>query len=111
VASTRELQPWLKPYADWLLAYGRSFAPSLVVTSAYRSPISQARLYQRWQRGESKIPAAPPGRSRHQQRIAFDMARPGVDPLNDPVLNYLGEIWRIMGGRWGAARDPVHFDV
>ncbi len=37
------------------------------------------------------------------------MARIGIDPLNDPLLNWLGAVWEYWGGRWGGARDPVHF--
>lgn len=109
--SSRDLEPWLKPYADWMLALGRYYGPTLVFTSTRRSRIDQARLYNRWRKGESRIPAAPPGRSMHEYGRAFDMARPNIDPLSDPLLNYLGSVWRWLGGTWGGSRDPVHFEA
>lgn len=105
------LEPWLNPWANWLLELGRYYEPALVFTSKRRSRIEQSRLYSRWQKGESPIPAAPPGRSLHEYGRAFDMARPGIDPFTDPVLTYLGQVWTWLGGRYGGERDPVHFEA
>jgi len=66
-------------------------------------------LYEAWKAGKSKIPAAPPGSSLHEIGLSFDMARLGVDPLADPLLNWLGQVWEHYGGRHGGSRDPVHF--
>lgn len=109
MASTRDLHHRFRPYADWLVAVGKYYDSRLIVTSSRRSPALQARLYQDWINGRSRIPAAPPGRSLHQRGLAVDIARLGVDPLNDPLLNYLGQLWTSYGGKWGGARDPVHF--
>ena len=109
MATTRDLDYRFRPYADWLVNVGRQYDSRLVVTSGRRSRSKQARLYAAWRSGKSKIPAAPPGTSLHQYGLAVDMARIGVDPLNDPLLNYLGALWRHYGGTWGGARDPVHF--
>jgi len=109
VADLRTLHPQLIPWAKWIYEVGKYYDPKLVVTSAYRSPQHQSRLYDAYIRGESKIPAAPPGGSLHQQRLAFDLARIGVDPLGDPLLTYLGALWERYGGRHGGSRDPVHF--
>lgn len=109
MASLKQLNPRLVPYARYLYELGKYYDPLLVVTSGFRSSSSQAKLYAKWLRGESPIPAAPPGRSLHEHGLAFDMARIGKDPLNDPLLNWLGAVWEHMGGRWGGARDPVHF--
>jgi len=111
VADLRTLHPGLIPWAKWLYAVGKFNDPLLVVTSAYRSPQHQTKLYNRWISGQSKIPAAPPGRSLHQYRLAFDMARIGKDPLSDHLLNQLGALWESYGGKWGGVRDPVHFQV
>lgn len=111
MADLRTLHPALVPWAKWLYAVGKQYDGRLVVTSAYRSPAKQSRLYQRWVTGQSQIPAAPPGRSLHQYRLAFDLARIGIDPLNDPLLTWLGSVWVQVGGRYGGRVDPVHFDV
>ena len=109
MSSLRELHPQLVPWARWIYALGKSYDPLLVVTSARRSSAKQARLYEKYRRGESAIPAAPPGTSLHEFGLAFDLARIGKDPLNDPLLNWLGQVWEYAGGRHGGARDPVHF--
>ena len=111
MADLRTLHPQLAPAARWLYQVGKQYDGRLVVTSAYRSPAKQARLYQRWVTGQSQIPAAPPGRSLHQYRLAFDLARIGIDPLTDPLLTWLGSVWTQIGGRYGGTQDPVHFDV
>lgn len=102
MANLSELQPWLQPYARWFVDYLAYLGLAPRITSVYRSERQQALLYQRYLRGQSKIPAAPPGRSWHQQRRAVDVV------TNNPEL--AGSIWRQMGGRWWAS-DPVHFEV
>ncbi len=111
MSDLRSLNWRLQPWAEWLYSVGKYNDPRLVVTSAYRSDIDQLRLYNKWLSGESPIPAAPPGRSLHGRRLAFDMARIGVDPLSDPLLMWLGAIWEGVGGKHGGARDPVHFQA
>jgi len=124
VADLNTLQPWLVPYAQYLLDVGRwynkvyTWPPghgALVVTSARRSRADQYRLYQKFLRGESTIPAAPPGLSLHEHGLAFDMARLGTDPFEDHLLNFLGEIWEEMGGKYGGQLgggvDPVHYQA
>jgi len=88
---------------------GKQQSGKLVVTSARRSVIKQRELYYKYRMGQSLIPAAPPGTSLHELGWAFDMAQMGVNPLQDPLLAWLGAWWEYYGGRWGGARDPVHF--
>lgn len=109
MANLKDLHPQLVPWARWIYAVGKYYDPLLVVTSARRSQSKQADLYSKYLRGESKIPASPPGRSLHEHGLAFDMARIGKDPLTDPLLNWLGRLWEHYGGRHGGQRDPVHF--
>jgi len=109
MASLNTLHPGLVPWAKWLHDLGKSYDGRLVVTSARRSSAKQAELRSLWERGISKIPANRPGTSLHEFGLAFDMARIGVDPLADPLLNWLGAVWEHVGGRWGGERDPVHF--
>jgi len=111
VASLNGLHPQLIPWAKWLLEVGRYYDSRLVVTSGFRDMSKQAELYQRWLRGESEIPAAPPGRSMHNYGLAFDLARLGINPMQDELLPWLGSLWGAVGGRWGSASDPVHFQV
>lgn len=81
------------------------------ITSTYRSPRKQAELYNAWISGRSSIPAAPPGQSAHQYRIAFDMAR-NRDPFTDDLLHELGDVWSSYGGLYGRHNfDPVHFQA
>jgi len=111
MATLNGLHPQLVPWAKWLLEVGRYYDSRLVATSGFRDMYKQARLYQAYQRGESQIPAAPPGRSLHNYGLAFDLARVGVDPLSDPLLMWLGALWVQVGGAHGGQVDPVHFAV
>lgn len=72
------------------------------ITSATRSRQEQAILYERYLRGMSRLPAAPPGRSLHERGLAFDIV------TTNPAV--AGAMWGRMGGRWFAS-DPVHFEV
>ena len=109
MADLRTLHPTLVPWARWIYAVGKQQDGRLVVTSARRSSAKQAELRRRWEMGLSKIPANRPGTSLHEFGWAFDMARIGKDPSGDPLLAWLGYWWEFYGGRWGGARDPVHF--
>ncbi len=111
MADLRSLQPWLQPWAFWIFNYGKSLDPKLVVTSARRDYWKQYRLYMDYLSGKSAIPAAPPGRSKHQLGEAFDLASVGVDPFEDWVLPILGYWWAYYGGLYGGLKDPVHFGV
>jgi len=111
MASISSLHPALQPWAEWMFRWAKSIDGKFVITSARRSYADQVRLRNRYLRGESKIYAAPPGQSAHQSGLAFDMARIGVDALQDPLLMALGPWWQYYGGRWGGAADPVHFGV
>ena len=106
--SLRELQPWLVPYAEYLELVAQFNRLSPVVTSVYRSPAAQLRLWTRAQAGLSDLPAAPPGASLHEQRLAFDLVVGG--DYRGPSQAALGAFWQRMGGRW-SPRDPVHFYV
>jgi len=97
------LQYWLRPYAEQLLA----LFPSRRVTSSYRSYSEQYMLYRRYLLGQSKYPAAPPGRSYHQVGRAFD-----VDDADRAQLVQMGLTWESWGGTWGGRYgDPIHFEA
>lgn len=104
----RGLEGWLQPYAQYLfdVAVASGFRPT--VTSVFRSLQKQAVLYDRWQRGLSDLPAAPPGRSKHNYGLAFDLVVSAG--YRSPEQMALGRFWKSMGGGWFAS-DPVHFQV
>jgi len=109
MADLNTLDSRLVPWAKWIHAVGKYNDGRLVVTSARRSSAKQAELRERWLSGKSTIPANRPGTSLHEYGLAFDLARLGIDPLDDPLLEWLGAVWVSVGGRWGGIRDPVHF--
>jgi hypothetical protein len=102
MASLRELEPWLEPYATWFYRHLVRLGQRPTVTSVYRSRAAQEVLYRRYLHGQSKFPAAPPGHSWHEHRRAFDLV------VVNPEL--AGRIWKQMGGSWWAS-DPIHFQV
>jgi len=74
------------------------------VTSARRSRAEQRALYARYLRGESRFPVAPPGTSKHERGLAFDL-------VTEPDVNdQLGRIWNTWGGYWTPS-DRVHFQT
>lgn len=97
-SSLSGLQPWLSPYAAWLL----QLYPPALVTSTYRSYSEQLRLW--LNRSSNPYPVAPPGRSYHQLGRAFDLSAP------PEILAQLGQVWVQIGGTWSPA-DPIHFQA
>jgi LAS superfamily LD-carboxypeptidase LdcB len=73
------------------------------VTSGYRSLSEQRRLYALYTSGRHRYPVAPPGKSYHNYGLAVD-----VVTRNNHAL---GRWWESIGGTWGGARDPVHFQA
>lgn len=87
------------------IARANGLAPH--VTSIVRSRATQERLHANYLAGRSRYPAAPPGRSKHELGLAFDMV------VNDPrYYEPLGRLWESWGGRWGGRfRDEIHFEL
>lgn len=103
--SLASLQPWLQPYAKWLLSVAPSVgARSLRVTSVKRSRAQQVSLYRDFLAGRARYPVARPGTSKHEYGLAFDMV---TEPYS--ALWPLGELWKKAGGFWSAS-DPIHFE-
>lgn len=71
-----------------------------------RSRAQQSLLYRRYLSGRATFPAAPPGRSKHEYGLAWDMV---TEPYS--ALYTLGAWWRQLGGTWGGERDPIHFEA
>jgi len=99
------LLPGLRDAAQQLFAAGQRVDPTLRVTSARRSRAEQSRLYRRYLAGQSRFPAAPPGRSLHETGRAWDMYT-----TRGEVLEWLGRTWISWGGRWYRS-DPIHFEA
>lgn len=98
------LQPFLRRPAQRLLNLA---GPNASLTSVRRSPRQQALLFRRYQAGLSKFPAAPPGTSKHELGLAFDIWSPDAQLLRD-----LGATWESWGGVWGGRfNDPIHFEA
>lgn len=86
--------------------YGVAVANGLQprITSVFRSRAVQARLYRNYLAGRSRWPAAPPGKSKHQYGLAFDMVADNLPAL--------GALWESWGGRWGGRfHDDIHFEL
>jgi len=102
--SLEGLNPSLRPYARWLVsAAPYAGARSVRVTSVLRSRAEQAALYSNYLAGRSSFPAAPPGSSKHEYGLAFDMV---TEPFS--ALDTLGAWWRQLGGEWSPT-DRIHF--
>lgn len=98
------LEPWLQPWARWLVKVAPyAGARSVRITSAYRSIAQQTELWNN--RHRNPYPVAPPGASMHNYRRAWDMV---TEPYS--ALYTLGAWWREVGGTWGAS-DPIHFEA
>jgi LAS superfamily LD-carboxypeptidase LdcB len=73
------------------------------VTSVYRSFTEQLALYRN--RARNPYPVAPPGSSKHNYGLAWDMVGPRQQ------LENAGRVWQSWGGTWGGQADPIHFEV
>lgn len=92
------LQYWLQPWARYLVLH----YPRLRVTSGYRSYTEQLELYRN--RAKNPYPVAPPGYSKHNYGLAWDMSGDLAD------LRSAGAVWKSWGGTWSET-DPIHFEV
>jgi len=92
------LAPWLRPYAEYLIAQSREAR----LTSTFRSYSEQLALWRN--RSKNPYPVAPPGRSYHEHGRAFDLS------ASPSELTRLGGIWVAMGGTWSQT-DRIHFQA
>ncbi len=97
-ASTREkVSKWQKALREAEIPFR--------VTSTRRSRAEQQELFDRFQAGESDLPAAPPGTSKHELGRAIDVVFETEDDLADAV-----ELSADNGLEWFGMDDPVHFE-
>lgn len=98
----------VRPYFEALFRAAQRADRAARVTSTVRSRSEQRRLYNRYLAGQSRFPAAPPGRSKHEQGRAIDIV------ASDRVLRALGAAWERLGPsfKWGGRfDDPIHFEL
>ena len=105
----RELNPQVRPAAEWLVSLAAAQGWDVRITSVFRSMREQDGLYQDWIRGRRLLPAAKPGCSQHQYGLAFDMVI--SEDWQGPLQRAIGGAWGQIGGSWGGLTDPVHFGV
>jgi hypothetical protein len=109
--STRDLDSGFRDAAQAIFDVAKELDRGFRITSSRRTRADQQRLWNNYVSGQSDLPAAPPGKSKHEMGLAVDIARPDVDPFEDEYLQRLGEIWKEAGGIWGGDfDDPVHFE-
>jgi LAS superfamily LD-carboxypeptidase LdcB len=102
----RGVHPLLAYYAEQLIALAALHGVQLRVTSTVRSRAQQTKLFRAYISGRSALPAAPPGKSKHEYGLAVDMTAPFLEQLN-----WAGQVWRSSGLTWGGSVDPVHFEL
>lgn len=80
------------------------YFPGLTITSVRRSKTQQIALW--YNRHNNPYPVAPPGTSKHELGLAWDMVGPSQ------LLAQAGRVWESWGGRWGGRfHDEIHFEV
>ena len=85
--------------------YHQITGKTVEVTSAVRDSAKQAQLYQDYISGKSPFPAAPPGRSKHEQGLAVDVSRAVAEELDRMGL------LKKYGLSRPVANDPVHIEA
>ena len=101
------LDPEVRRRVEALTAWSRQLAVPFTITSGFRSPANQRRLFAAWiSRGRTGLPAARPGFSTHEHGFAIDLV-----PQRSADLSTIVQLAECAGLLWAGARDPVHFDV
>jgi hypothetical protein len=102
----RGVNPLLAFYCEQLIALAAHYGVQLRVTSTVRSRAQQTKLYSAYISGRSVLPAAPPGKSKHEYGLAVDMIAGSWEHLS-----WVGQVWKSWGLTWGGTVDPVHFEL
>lgn len=103
--SLASLEPDTRSLAEEWLARVREEQIPFRISSTRRSRAEQARLFRRFQRGESRFPVAPPGTSTHESGEALDVVfQTGEDAQSAAAFLPEGLIWPDPIG------DSVHFE-
>lgn len=85
----------------------------LQVVSALRTREQQVALYNRYKAGQSHLPAAKPGTSKHERGLAVDVGVIGRTSRQVPWATWqkIGAIGQANGLKWLGAYDKVHFEL
>jgi hypothetical protein len=109
------LVPELQPYARELVAQAGAAGLNPRITSTRRSFWEQTRLFRRRLSGAASYPVALPGTSAHERGEAFDFVLDAFGPDRGSYEAFqetgVGPLWQSWGGIWGAAKDPIHFQL
>src|SRR5260370_11199995 len=103
--SLRDLAPHTRPKVSAWLASLRDAGVQGQITSTRRSRLEQTRLWKRFVSGQSILPAAPPGSSKHELGLAIDIVFPTDEGFATAV-----DAAEEFGLRWAGPDDPVHFE-
>ena len=99
------LQPDVRAAAAWTLDVADYYGVPVTVTSTKRSWLKQYQLYRRYQAGQSRFPANPPGQSSHEYGLSFDSTVPEeFIPWWTMVRWYAG--FRVPPNDWIHAEAP-----
>lgn len=101
--STAGLDPYVANASRLLVGTLRGLGYSATLTSGYRSPDKQAKLFSQYLAGRTKYPVAPPGTSTHEFGYGIDVA----SNAPDPVLRFAADVAGLV---WFGPGDRVHFD-
>ena len=88
------LHPQVKDAASWCLDVADYYGIPVTVTSGFRSWQEQEELYRKYQQGQSRFPANPPGESSHNYGLSFD--------------SWVPDEWRAA---WTWIREYIGFQV
>lgn len=100
------LDPSVRLYAEMFVGALRQVGLNPRITSVRRSRAAQTKLYHEYLAGRNPYPVAPPGTSRHERGLAFDMV---VEQQN--TVGRLWSQWFPGHTVWGGSyKDPIHFE-
>lgn len=107
MADLLALDPEVRRRVEALGGWARTLRLPYTITSGFRSPATQRRLWLAWiARGRTGLPAARPGFSTHEYGFAVDLV-----PERSSDLPAIVELAQCAGLVWAGRIDPVHFDA
>src|SRR5260370_30489441 len=101
----RDTAAHTRPKLSAWLACLRDAGLQRQITSTRRSRLEQPRLWKRFVSGQSMLPAAPPGSSKHELGSGIDIVFPTDEGFATAV-----DAAEEFGLRWAGPDDPVHFE-